>query len=145
MPATTETRFATSASDSYAFDAKFAGVCAWTGARIYPGDKIQRKGAGIVSLAMVSRWDFRSVSAAPGAAHGEFVSRFERVTDVDAALAKCLAGERVEIIAGNGYTTYTFKVSGGRFLAPYGKADKSAVQLRALLAKASAYAVEISR
>ncbi len=105
MPATTETRFAASYSDSYAFDAKYAGVCAWTGARIFPGDKVQRKGAGIVSLSAMARWDFRHVSAAPGEAYGASVSRFERVTDIDAALAKCIAGERVEIIAGNGYTT----------------------------------------
>jgi len=142
----TRTTFACSASDSYAFDAKYAGVCAWTGARIYPGDKVQNKGAGIVSLAAMSRWDFRSVSAQPGAAYGECASRFERVSDADAALARCLAGTEIEIIAGNGYTRHRLSVRNGAFMGgTYGMSKKSTKQVRALLAAASAFSVRVAR
>lgn len=155
MPATqttaasieTRTTFACSASDSYAFDAKYAGVCAWTGARIYPGDKVQNKGAGVVSLSAMARWDFRSISAQPGAAYGECASRFERVgADIDAALARCQAGDEVEIIAGNGYTIHRLTVRGGEFMGgSYGMTKKSAKQVRALLASASAFSVRVAR
>lgn len=143
----TRTAFACSASDSYAFDAKYAGVCAWTGARIHPGDKVQNKGAGIVSLAAMAKWEFRSVSAQPGAAYGEATSRFERVgTDVDAALARCQAGTNIEIIAGNGYTIHRLTVRGGEFMGgSYGMTKKSAKQVRALLAAASAFSVRVAR
>lgn len=136
------TVFSASAEDSRSFRAKFSGVCAWTGARFFAGDEVRYYGEGLVSSAAVARWGFGYHSAKTGESYGGYHSNFERVgADVDAALTRALAGVEVEVIAGNGYTTYLFKVSGGRFLAPYGKADKSAVQMRALLAKASAFRV----
>ena len=137
----TRTFFATSPDDSYQFTAKYAGRCAWTGLEFFAGDKVWRKGAGIVSAAAVAKWRFGStgeVAGVAGHATSGFRSDFERVTDVDAALAQCLlAGEIIIHTASGKEQRFTVRADG--FIMP-NWSKRSTAQIRALLTKATAYA-----
>lgn len=142
LPTFTATRtfFVHAFCQSNRFRAQYAGTCAWTGLPFFAGDEVVRTAEGLVSCNARLKWNFRTCSAPDGQQYGGAVSDFERVTDPDAALARCMVAGQVVIHTASGKVERLTVRSGGQFVTP-AWSTRSAKQVRALLAKATAFAI----
>lgn len=132
------------------FAAKYAGVCAWTGLPIFPGDRVRY--AEVTTTGERALFSCRAVddlfcfgSTASDEVSLRWHSAWQRVDSPEAALELTLAGERVDVMGATGQISRLERSGDAFVVAGWPTKRRSQAQVAALLRTALAIRVSVQR